>query len=464
MFFLFNQNKIHTAGKKLLTMLIVGGLLTSPFNTFAEDYTSDIESSKSELSQLSERASAISQLLSEKQDELSAISAEIAQLESDRISKMTQEEMAVSELEFLKESIETFEKDIAVMEEEYGKLESLFMERAKVMYQNSDRDLFTIFFESDNIFDFLDKIEVYTKMIKQDKALMEDLKSSRQQLELKKQQQEQLFSNKEVLLAEIESAITELKNKQTLKAGDYTELSSLLSTIAAEEETLNGEIDQLAAKINALEAKQKEAEERARKAEEELKRKEEEARKAAEEERKKKEAEAEAARLEAEKAKDEAEKLKQETDDAKNQANQDSLISRGENDTNFCWPIEHYYYISSPFGYRVHPITGKWALHTGVDLAAAGGTKIYAAQSGVVTVSTTNGGSYGYYVRIQHQSGLDTLYAHCSKLLVSEGQYVTRGQVIALVGKTGAATGNHLHFEVIINGTPVQPLNYISEP
>ena len=172
-------------------MLIVGGLLTSPFNTFAEDYTSDIESSKSELSQLSERASAISQLLSEKQDELSAISAEIAQLESDRISKMTQEEMAVSELEFLKESIETFEKDIAVMEEEYGKLESLFMERAKVMYQNSDRDLFTIFFESDNIFDFLDKIEVYTKMIKQDKALMEDLKSSRQQLELKKQQQEQ---------------------------------------------------------------------------------------------------------------------------------------------------------------------------------------------------------------------------------------------------------------------------------
>jgi murein DD-endopeptidase MepM/ murein hydrolase activator NlpD len=102
-------------------------------------------------------------------------------------------------------------------------------------------------------------------------------------------------------------------------------------------------------------------------------------------------------------------------------------------------------------------------LHTGVDLAASGGTAIYAAQSGVVEVSTTNGGGFGYYIKIQHDNGLETMYAHCSKLLVKEGETVQRGQKIAEVGKTGSATGCHLHFEVIKNGQYVQPLNYISD-
>ncbi|MGH9279865.1 MAG: murein hydrolase activator EnvC family protein [Acidimicrobiales bacterium] len=116
--------------------------------------------------------------------------------------------------------------------------------------------------------------------------------------------------------------------------------------------------------------------------------------------------------------------------------------------------------VSSPFGYRVHPIYGTTLLHTGVDLAAASGQPIYAAASGsVVTAGWMSG--YGNTVVIDHGGGLATLYAHQSALGVSSGQSVTQGQVVGRVGCTGACTGPHLHFEVRVDGTPVDPMGYI---
>ncbi|MCC8023584.1 MAG: DUF3450 family protein [Clostridiales bacterium] len=99
--------------------------------------------------------------------------------------------------------------------------------------------------------------------------------------------------------------------------------------------------------------------------------------------------------------------------------------------------------------------------HTGVDFRADLGTSILAADSGTVVLVKYLTTSYGYYVMINHGNGLSTLYAHCSSILVSTGQTVSKGQVIAKVGKTGNATGYHLHFEVRQNGTPVNPLNYL---
>jgi len=98
-------------------------------------------------------------------------------------------------------------------------------------------------------------------------------------------------------------------------------------------------------------------------------------------------------------------------------------------------------------------------INDAVDIAAAGGTDIWAAKSGVVLTSTYNS-SYGNYVVISHANGESTLYAHMSKRLVSEGDKVTQGQTIGLVGTTGSSTGNHLHFEVRLNGQRQDPLNY----
>ena len=117
--------------------------------------------------------------------------------------------------------------------------------------------------------------------------------------------------------------------------------------------------------------------------------------------------------------------------------------------------------LTSPYGYRVHPITGNYSLHNGVDLAIGYGTPIYATRSGYVTTATYNY-AYGYYVTINHMDGYSSLYGHMTNYVVSDGQYVERGQVIGYVGSTGYSTGAHLHFTIYYNGATVNPMEYIS--
>ncbi len=126
----------------------------------------------------------------------------------------------------------------------------------------------------------------------------------------------------------------------------------------------------------------------------------------------------------------------------------------------FCWPAPSYTRISSPYGYRIHPIYKTKKFHSGLDMAAPGGTNILAAADGTVIRAGWNGG-YGNCVIVDHGGGVSTLYGHAKKLLVSKGQKVKKGQVIALVGTTGASTGNHLHFEVLLNGKTTDPMPYL---
>lgn len=109
-----------------------------------------------------------------------------------------------------------------------------------------------------------------------------------------------------------------------------------------------------------------------------------------------------------------------------------------------------------PFGYRHHPITGSYELHTGVDISVPTGTSVHAAADGVVSRACYNR-AYGYMVVIQHNGGYSTLYGHNSRLLVSTGQQVKQGQVIAKSGSTGWSTGPHCHYQLMKNGTPINP-------
>ena len=129
------------------------------------------------------------------------------------------------------------------------------------------------------------------------------------------------------------------------------------------------------------------------------------------------------------------------------------------------WPLPVAGAITSQFGHRVDPITGEVSSHTGTDIACADGTPILAAADGTVTVPNgldSWGGSYGYYIQIDHGGGLETLYAHCSSICVATGQQVQAGQVIGYVGHTGRVTGNHLHLEVRIDSNRVDAMQYFT--
>ena len=129
------------------------------------------------------------------------------------------------------------------------------------------------------------------------------------------------------------------------------------------------------------------------------------------------------------------------------------------------WPLPVAGTITSQFGHRVDPITGEVSSNTGTDIACAEGTPILAAADGTVTVANgldSWGGSYGYYIQIDHGGGPETLYAHCSSICVTTGQQVQAGQVIGYVGHTGRVTGNHLHLEVRIDGNRVDAMQYFT--
>ena len=125
----------------------------------------------------------------------------------------------------------------------------------------------------------------------------------------------------------------------------------------------------------------------------------------------------------------------------------------------FGYPLKNYV-ITSGFGAREDPFSGKAAVHNGIDLAADSGSEIYAALDGKVEAADCTN-YYGNYLVISHGSVYTTLYGHCQKLLVNKGEQVKKGQKIALVGSTGRSTGPHLHFEISVGGRRVDPLKYI---
>lgn len=126
----------------------------------------------------------------------------------------------------------------------------------------------------------------------------------------------------------------------------------------------------------------------------------------------------------------------------------------------FAWPAPSYTRISDDYGTRTHPILGIQQFHNGVDMAAPGGSPILAAYDGKVVAADYNS-SMGNYIMIDHGDGLYTIYMHASALYVSKGTEVTKGQKIAAVGSTGRSTGNHLHFSVRLNGSYVNPWQYL---
>lgn len=293
--------------------------------------------------------------------------------------------------------------------------------RIKFMYENGNADYLELLLGSDNIGDLLNKAEYISRITEYDRDMLKKMKDTKEQIEATKVTLENEQKNLDALVAE---AKEEQKSVEVLMADKKQQLESTQSQIS----NTQTQIDQQQGEIEAQKQIVKELEELERKRKEE-------------EERRRQLAAQQAA-----------------------QGN-GSTSSPTYDGGMMKWPVPGYTTISSDFGYRTAPDTnnpnaGKPELHSGLDIPAPSGTQIVAAYDGEVDWASVSA-SAGNWIGIYHGNGLYTVYMHTSKMLVSKGQKVKKGDVIALVGSTGWSTGAHLHFSVRLNGEYVNPHNYV---
>lgn len=305
---------------------------------------------------------------------------------------------------------------IAELEDSINASEDTLKERVRVMYEYGSTSYLEILLEADGFGDLLTRIAVLKDIVSHDKEIINQYIASQKEIEDAK-------------------AVVETEKAEQVSAKDILESKkSDLKKLSDEKKAI---IDSINADIKTLEAEEKAAEDdynsmmaAVKKAQKEL------------EEKQKAEAAAAAAQKSGSSSKSSAKTV---------------TVTKGTGQ--FTWPAAASTRVTSGFGSREKPNAAATSNHRGIDIGAASGTDVVAADAGTVIVAGSNR-SYGNYVVIDHGNGYTTLYAHNSRLCVSVNQSVSRGQVIAKVGSTGNSTGPHLHFEVSKNGSVVNPMNF----
>lgn len=319
----------------------------------------------------------------------------------------------VSEMEETKAKIDEKENQISAKEDELiqarvdenDQYESM-KKRIKYMYENGNTQFIEILCESKSIGEFLNNAEYITTISEYDRDM----------------------------LVEFQRIVKDVEEQEAALKREYEELEVMQNDLIAKQSELNDlmedkeeEIHQISDDIGATQEKLKKLKEAAAEA-------------------KRKQEEAAAAAAAARKA----------ASSGGSSAGAPVVSGNGT----FTHPCPGYTYISSEFGWRAQPIPGASTNHKGMDFAAGTGTPIYAAASGTVT-SASYSGNAGNLIVINHGNGLQTYYMHCNSMYVSAGQTVSKGQNIGSVGSTGNSSGPHLHFQVMLNGTPTNPRNYL---
>lgn len=365
------------------------------------------------------------------QQKAKELEQEKAQAEKEKSSLTTQLNSIIEDLKKAESDVEAKEQEISDTEDELTAARIKENEqyqamkiRIKYMYENGNSDMIAILLSAEDMADFLNKAEYVEQISEYDRQMLVEFQKVVKDIEEKeaklKKEKEQLVSLQE-----------NLSKKQT-------EVESLLASKKTEISNLESAIGENAKVLNDLIAKAKEAERRRKEAEQA--------------------------------AKDAANRKEQNKNNGSSSGGSssggssssgssgpsDSVISGSGQLSNPCPGAR----ISSEFGPRNAPTAGASSYHRGRDYAAASGTPIYASASGTVVTASYNS-VRGNYVVIDHGNGLQTWYQHCSKLYVSVGDTVSRGQNIAAVGTTGISTGAHLHYEVHVNGTAVDPRKYL---
>lgn len=387
--------------KRFVSILLI---LTLVFGMTIPVQASSIEETKKKGEALEAQKSTAEAEKKALADQLNKLIAEMDETTAKITAK--QEEIAVKEDELIQAQID-----------ENNQYESM-KKRIKYMYENGNTQFIEILFSSKSIGDFLNNAEYITQISEYDRDMLDEFKATVQRVD---DQKKALEGEK----AELETLQVQLQEKQD-------EVSALLAEKAEQISDLEVAIGENAAKLKALQEE------------------------AARQQRMREEAAAAAAAAAAASQGNSSGGSSSGGSSGGGTAGPSVAPSGNGALSNPCPSA----YISSEFGGRTSPGGIGSTNHKGRDYAAGAGSPIYAAASGTVTTVAYNG-ARGNYLVINHGNGLSTLYQHCSEIYVGSGQSVSVGQNIAAVGSTGASTGPHLHFEVWVNGTPVDPRNYL---
>ena len=391
---------------KLVVFLTVLSMAIPVQASSTKDKIGDVKDQQEQSQQRKEQVeSKIRELEVYKADAISYIQkmdAELADVEErleDLSNRQSIKEQEIAETEIELADAKTTER------EQY---ESMKL-RIQYMYENGNESYLEMLLGAESFADLLNKSEYITQITTYDRDMLDVYQQTIQKVEEKEAQLEEENRELTQLIQESEAEKENLQSLIDAKAVVLAGYEADIESGEAEVSALEADMAKLDAELAELEAQ--------------LKREEEEAARKAEEERRA------------------------------------AAAKRTYDGGSLGFPMAWYYRKTSDFGYRNHPIYGQVLQHNGVDLSADTGTAIYAAYKGTVVVSTYNA-SAGNYIMIDHGSGLMTVYMHCSKLLVSVGETVSKGQTIGLVGSTGNSTGPHLHFSVRLNGSYVDPKRY----
>ncbi|MDY3928140.1 MAG: peptidoglycan DD-metalloendopeptidase family protein [Clostridia bacterium] len=393
--------KFNKKAKSIIAAFCSVSVLFSFTNAFAAKSVSDL---KKEMQERNEQ-------IKQKEKEINSKKAEQDAETQKRNNLDLQISAMLDDISDAEEIIDEKQKEIDEKNAEIDTLNSQIEEnnerlkqRIKVMYEYGTTSYLQLLLESNGLADLVTRLSVVKSVYNYDKDVINTFVDSKQRVEEAKQ-----------LVVNEQNEQIEAKSILESKKSDLEKLKSEKQAI----------IDSLNNDIKSLEKEEKQIENDYNDIQNELKK-----------------------ALEAEEAKKKASSSGASTEPA--------YKGNGK----FGWPSAASSNITSNYGYRIHPISGTKRLHRGIDISAPLGSNVLAAEAGTVVTAGFNN-SYGYYVTINHGGGYVTLYAHNSKLLVSAGQKVNKGDVIAKCGSTGSSTGNHVHFEVIVNGSPKNPLNYL---
>ncbi len=367
------------------------------------------------------------------QEQINALQSEMASVIDKKSALDEQNELNRQDIELINAQIELYDQMIEekaqevaaavrAEEEQYAH----YCSRVRAMEETNTWTYMSFLFDAKSLTDFLGRLNDVTDIVRNDKHIKDEYIAAREAVEEVKAEYEAVQAEQEERRAELLSEKAKLEQQITAATKMIAELEEDIEAYKEAyeaNEALENEVqEKIDKKVAELQA-QKAAEEAARRAWEES-------------QRKLKEQQAKAA--------------------AASSGGGGGAVAGGY----YSWPVPSCTYITSKFGYRVHPIFGTTKYHSGVDIAAGYGATIQAAAGGTVSIAEKSD-SYGYYCVIYHSNGTTTLYAHMNEMpCVSVGQTVSAGQVIGYVGSTGWSTGPHCHFEIRVNGSCVDPLAY----